>query len=79
MRPWKDLFFAGLLGLVAITLANSGAGETKPVRVALVKMPYVGSGMFRTLRVGRTIWKKAAFDSCWNSKAFKCSQRLRWR
>src|SRR2546430_14576184 len=42
MRPWKDLFFAGLLGLVAITLANSGAGETKPVRVALVKMPYVG-------------------------------------
>ena len=42
MRPWKGLFFAGLLGLVAITLANSGAGETKPVRVALVKMPYVG-------------------------------------
>ena len=39
MRQCKALFFAVLLGFVAITLANS---ETKPVRVALVKMPYVG-------------------------------------
>ncbi|HKW33828.1 MAG TPA: arginase family protein [Candidatus Acidoferrum sp.] len=39
MRHFRALLFAGLLGLVAMTLATS---ETKPVRVALVKMPYVG-------------------------------------
>ena len=42
MKPWKALFFAGLWGFVAMPLARSGEGETKPVRVALVKMPYVG-------------------------------------
>jgi len=42
MKYWKALFLAGLLALVAMTLANIGRGETKPVRVALVKMPYVG-------------------------------------
>jgi arginase len=42
MKHWKALFLMGLLGFVAMTLAKSGAGETKPVRVALVKMPYVG-------------------------------------
>src|SRR5215470_10268105 len=42
MRHFKALFFVGLLGFFAMTLAKSGEGETKPVRVALVKMPYVG-------------------------------------
>src|SRR5438105_261234 len=42
MRHASALFFAGLLGFVAMVLAKSGEGETKPVRVALVKMPYVG-------------------------------------
>src|SRR6516164_2359104 len=42
MKPWKALFFAGLWGVVAMPLARSGEGETKAVRVALVKMPYVG-------------------------------------
>ncbi|HKD51052.1 MAG TPA: arginase family protein [Candidatus Acidoferrum sp.] len=42
MKYWKAVFPVGLLLLVAMALANRGAGETKPVRVALVKMPYVG-------------------------------------
>src|SRR5438067_12641620 len=42
MRYWKALLFSGLLGLAAMILAKNGEGETKPVRVALVKMPYVG-------------------------------------
>src|SRR5437764_8274783 len=42
MRYWKALLFSGLLGFAATMLAKSGEGETKPVRVALVKMPYVG-------------------------------------
>ena len=42
MRTWKGWFFAGLFAFVTVTLANRGEGETKPVRVALVKMPYVG-------------------------------------
>lgn len=42
MKYSKALVFAGLLGFVAIVLANIGEGEPKPVRVALVKMPYVG-------------------------------------
>ena len=42
MRHWKALFLAGLLGFVGMALASIGEGEMKPVRVALVKMPYVG-------------------------------------
>jgi len=42
MKHWKALFLMGLLGFVAMTLAKSGHSETKPVRVVLVKMPYVG-------------------------------------
>src|SRR5213082_2126443 len=42
MRYWKALLFSGLLGFAAMMLAKNGEGETKPVRVALVKMPYVG-------------------------------------
>src|SRR5213080_972251 len=42
MRYWKALLFSGLLGLAAMMLAKNGEGETKPVPVALVKMPYVG-------------------------------------
>ena len=42
MRHWKALFFSGLLGFVAMASATIGEGEAKPVRVALVKMPYVG-------------------------------------
>src|SRR5438552_3326233 len=42
MRYWKALLFSGLLGFAATMLAKSGEGETKPVRVALVKMRYVG-------------------------------------
>src|SRR5689334_14798717 len=42
MRHWKAFVFAALLGFVAMSLVKSGEGEAKPVRVALVKMPYVG-------------------------------------
>src|SRR5437016_2893794 len=42
MRYWKALLFSGLLGFAGTRLAKGGEGETKPVRVALVKMPYVG-------------------------------------
>jgi hypothetical protein len=42
MKHWKALFSVGLMGVVAMSLAKSGEGETRPVRVALVKMPYVG-------------------------------------
>jgi len=42
MRHWKAFVFTGLLGFVAMSLARSHESETKPVRVALVKMPYVG-------------------------------------
>jgi arginase len=42
MKLAIGLFFVALMGLVAISLAKSGEGDAKPVRVALVKMPYVG-------------------------------------
>src|SRR6266852_557942 len=42
MKHLKLLLIAGLMGFVAMSLAKSGESETKPVRVALVKMPYVG-------------------------------------
>src|SRR5438094_1092451 len=42
MRYWKALLCSGLAGLAAMILGKNGEGETKPVRVALVKMPYVG-------------------------------------
>src|SRR6266576_4985196 len=42
MRHWKAFVFTGLLGFVAMSLARSHESETKPVRVTLVKMPYVG-------------------------------------
>lgn len=42
MKNCKALLFVGLLGFAAIFLAKNGEGETKPVRVALLKMPYVG-------------------------------------
>ncbi|PYT76453.1 MAG: hypothetical protein DMG40_26065 [Acidobacteria bacterium] len=42
MRYWKALLIACLLGFAAMSLAKIGESETKPVRVALVKMPYVG-------------------------------------
>src|SRR5438477_6189415 len=42
MRRFKALFFVGLMVFVVTLFAKSGEGETKPVRVALVKMPYVG-------------------------------------
>ena len=42
MKNVRVFFLAGLIGNVGALLAMNGAGETKPVRVALVKMPYVG-------------------------------------
>src|SRR5690348_18327234 len=42
MKYFKALPFVGVIGLVAVSLATIGEGEAKPVRVALVKMPYVG-------------------------------------
>lgn len=42
MRHWKALLFVGLLGSGAMALARNSESETKAVRVALVKMPYVG-------------------------------------
>jgi arginase len=42
MKLFIGLLSAALMGLVAISLAKSGEGNAKPVRVALVKMPYVG-------------------------------------
>lgn len=42
MKQVKALFLVGMLGFTAVSLATIGEGETKPVRVALVKMPYVG-------------------------------------
>ncbi len=42
MKQFMGLLFAGLTGFVAMSLAKSGEREAKPVRVALVKMPYVG-------------------------------------
>lgn len=42
MKHWKTSLCMGLLVLAAMALAKNGAGEMKPVRVALVKMPYVG-------------------------------------
>ena len=42
MKHVKPLLIAGLMGIVAISLAKNGESETKPVRVALIKMPYVG-------------------------------------
>lgn len=42
MKHFKTLVVVGLLGFVAMSLTRSSAGDTKSVRVALVKMPYVG-------------------------------------
>jgi arginase len=42
MKYLKALLLGGLFGVVGMSLAKSGETETKPVRVALVKMPYVG-------------------------------------
>ena len=42
MRHCRILLHVGALGLAAMSTAKSSEGETKPVRVALVKMPYVG-------------------------------------
>jgi arginase len=42
MKQFRALLFVGLIVFVAISLAKSGEGETKPARVALIKMPYVG-------------------------------------
>src|SRR5689334_12702913 len=42
MKYFKALLFVGLIGIVAMSLALSSESEMKPVRVALVKMPYVG-------------------------------------
>jgi arginase len=42
MKYFKALLFVGLIGVAAMSLALSSESETKPVRVALVKMPYVG-------------------------------------
>jgi arginase len=42
MKYFKALLFVGVIGLVAVSSATIGEGEAKLVRVALVKMPYVG-------------------------------------
>jgi arginase len=42
MKRWKALLLAGLMTILAVTFAQSRAGNEKQVRVALVKMPYVG-------------------------------------
>jgi len=42
MRNFKAVFLAGMIGIFGALLAKNGGGETKPVRMALVKMPYVG-------------------------------------
>src|SRR5215472_18192486 len=42
MRHCRILLHVGALSLAVMSTAKSGEGETKPVRVALVRMPYVG-------------------------------------
>lgn len=42
MKHFKALLFVGAMGFAVILSVKSGKGETKSVRVALVKMPYVG-------------------------------------
>ena len=42
MRRFTAWFSVGLMVFAAMLLATNGDSETKPVRVALVKMPYVG-------------------------------------
>ena len=42
MKYFKALSLGGLVGIAAVLLAIGGDGETRPVRVALLKMPYVG-------------------------------------
>jgi arginase len=42
MKRWTRLLFVGLLGLLAVSHAQSRDNSPTPVRVALVKMPYVG-------------------------------------
>src|SRR5713226_1755701 len=42
MKPFSALLLGGLMSVAANTFAQSRESEVKPVRVALVKMPYVG-------------------------------------
>ena len=42
MKHFEACFFVGLMVFAAMLLAKRSESETKPVRVALVKMPYVG-------------------------------------
>src|SRR5260370_37149378 len=42
MKNWVAPVFASLMFTLAVTLAQSGSGGEYAVRVALVKMPYVG-------------------------------------
>ncbi len=42
MKNWMALLLAGLMPILAVAFAQNRAGTENPVRVALVKMPYVG-------------------------------------
>src|SRR6266436_7115930 len=42
MKRWMTLLLVGLLPLLGVSFAQNTSGDGTPVRVALVKMPYVG-------------------------------------
>ena len=42
MKCWMTLLLVGLLPLLGVSFAQNTSGKANPVRVALVKMPYVG-------------------------------------
>jgi len=42
MKCWMTLLLVGLLPLLGVSFAQNTSGNANPVRVALVKMPYVG-------------------------------------
>jgi len=42
MKRWMTLLLVGLLPLLGVSFAQNTSGNGNPVRVALVKMPYVG-------------------------------------
>ena len=42
MKNWVAPVFVSLMFTLAVTLAQSGSGGEYAVRVALIKMPYVG-------------------------------------
>jgi hypothetical protein len=78
VRDSKTLFVAGVLGLVAMSLTKSGLGETKPVRVALLKMPYVGERNVPDTSRGPDYLEEGGIRKLLSSKAFKFSRPRPW-